>query len=155
MYLKYYYYNYGTISIITVEVIVTKILLNILAVSIVVIAGCGGGSAPVQTGPATVTGWVDVIGSAHVTTLNVYTQGHLGNAEHLVATVPLFVVDNKFEFVVPEPGVYDLEIEFWYYDYYVMDDTYKRVDTAMSFLGKEVIAPKTDLGRLEIGGPSW
>ena len=114
------------------------------------IAGCGGGGS--RDNSIRVEGVVSGGSSGrHVklTALNVYEQGHAGDAAYLVASFPgpdAFLNLTPFEMRVQNPGVYDLRVA--YTIWLGMGD--EQVNGERVFVNVQVNAPQTDVGTLDL-----
>ena len=112
-------------------------------VCLLALAGCGGGGGSADNS-IKLKGYVE--STAHVTAVNVYQQGHVGEAGYLIAST---LGPNTFVVKIPQSGVYDVQI---LYDYYLGWDGLLVHDTRV-ITNVQVDAPLTDLGTIVISIP--
>lgn len=119
-----------------------------LSCLLAVLAGCGGGSS---TDSAIRLKGVVIGGGqpATVTTVSAYRQGHVGEAEYLIASVP---GPNRFDLNIPSPRVCDVRILFDYAGV-IGPDPLPPVHGEKVIANVQVSAPETDLGTIDLGLP--
>jgi len=117
----------------------------VCVVLLIVMSGCGGSSS--NSNQIKVTGTVVAYPEVSGVVVNAYTQGHVGEPEHLVATAQ--APKGSFTLWMPTAGTYDLQVSCYYF-FESGDGIPYRIDDKQPFLNKLITAPETNVGPLEL-----
>ena len=130
------------------------VALAFAVVSSVILCGCGGNSPDDQL--INVKGVIEPNGGqpASEITLELYTNGHVDDANYLAAKTVTSIRD-PFEFTVSSEGTYDMLLRFT-----IVSETWVNDERVFEFLEATrtledivVVGPSTDLGTISVDFP--